>query len=120
MNKAMEKLLKGKREMREKLGNLPFGKKLAMVEKMRDRSLLLASNPLRRPIISVSGDGVGSSAIGANTERLKPPVFRRSPGQSNIRQNSVSVVASLSKRTEQWNLEHLGESGCQSEPPEQA
>lgn len=38
----MEQILDAKHETRRQLAALPFGKKLEMVEMMRDRSLLLA------------------------------------------------------------------------------
>jgi hypothetical protein len=43
----MKKILEGKERSRQKLADLPFAEKIALVEKMRDRSLLLAKNPLR-------------------------------------------------------------------------
>jgi hypothetical protein len=42
MNGLMEKILDANRETRRQLAALPFGRKLEMVEMMRDRSLLLA------------------------------------------------------------------------------
>jgi hypothetical protein len=51
MNKTLKTLLKGKQAARQKLIALPYGEKLALVEKLRDRSVLIASSPLRRPAI---------------------------------------------------------------------
>ena len=48
MSELMEKILAGKRASRKRLAALPFAEKLALVEKMRDRSRLLAANPFRR------------------------------------------------------------------------
>lgn len=48
MSELMDKILAGKRESRKRLAALPFGEKLALVEKMRDRSLLIASSPLAK------------------------------------------------------------------------
>jgi hypothetical protein len=48
MSEMMDRILAGKRESRRRLAALPFGEKLALVEKMRDRSRLIASSPLRR------------------------------------------------------------------------
>lgn len=48
MTKLWKKLLAAKLARRKELAALPFSEKLALVEKMRDRSLLLASNPLRQ------------------------------------------------------------------------
>jgi hypothetical protein len=42
MSELLEKILDAKRESRKRLAALPFGKKLEMVEMMRDRSLFLA------------------------------------------------------------------------------
>jgi hypothetical protein len=50
MNELMDKILAGKRASRKQLAALPFARKLELVEKMRDRSLLIASSPLRRQI----------------------------------------------------------------------
>jgi hypothetical protein len=47
MSALMEKILAGKRKTRKRLAALPFEQKLTLMEKMRDRSLLLAKNPLR-------------------------------------------------------------------------
>ncbi|HEY5041869.1 MAG TPA: hypothetical protein VIK53_07685 [Verrucomicrobiae bacterium] len=47
MSALMEKILAGKRKARKRLAALPFERKLTLMEKMRDRSLLLAKNPLR-------------------------------------------------------------------------
>ena len=48
MSELMERILAGKRESRKQLAALPFAQKLALVEKMRDRSLLIAASSLRR------------------------------------------------------------------------
>jgi hypothetical protein len=44
----MDKILVGKRASRRRLAALPFAQKLVLVEKMRDRSRLIAASPLRR------------------------------------------------------------------------
>ena len=44
----MQTILSGKRESRQKLAALPFAQKLALLEKLRDRSLLIASSSLRQ------------------------------------------------------------------------
>lgn len=43
MSKLMEKVLAGKLKTRKRLASLPFEQKLALLEKMRDRSRLIAS-----------------------------------------------------------------------------
>jgi hypothetical protein len=42
MSALTEQILEAKRQSRRQLAALPFGKKLELVEMMRDRSLLLA------------------------------------------------------------------------------
>jgi hypothetical protein len=42
-------MLESKRKLRSELAALPFSEKLKLLEKLRDRSLLLAKNPLRQP-----------------------------------------------------------------------
>jgi hypothetical protein len=48
MSELMDKIVAGKRASRKQLAALPFARKLALVEKMRDRSRLIAASPLRR------------------------------------------------------------------------
>jgi hypothetical protein len=48
MNEYMRKVLESKRETRRRLAALPFSQKLVLLEKLRDRSLLIAANSLRR------------------------------------------------------------------------
>jgi hypothetical protein len=44
----MQKILESKRAARKELGALPFARKLEILEKLRDRSRLIASSPLRK------------------------------------------------------------------------
>jgi hypothetical protein len=48
MSDWMRRVLESKRETRKRLAALPFSEKLILLEKLRDRSLLIASTPLRR------------------------------------------------------------------------
>ena len=48
MSKWMRKVLESKREARKRLTVLPFSEKLKLLEKLRDRSLAIAENSLRR------------------------------------------------------------------------
>ena len=48
MSELTDKILAAKRESRKQLAALPFAQKLVLVEKMRDRSLLIAASSLRR------------------------------------------------------------------------
>jgi hypothetical protein len=48
MSDWMRRVLEGKRETRKRLAELPFSAKLILLEKLRDRSLLIASTPLRQ------------------------------------------------------------------------
>jgi hypothetical protein len=48
MSEWMRRILESKRETRKRLAALPFSEKLLLLEKLRDRSLLIASNPLRQ------------------------------------------------------------------------
>jgi len=45
---VMQKFLGGKSESRKQLAALPFAQKLILLEKLRDRSLLIASSSLRQ------------------------------------------------------------------------
>lgn len=42
----MQKILESKRAARRELAALPFARKLELLEKLRDRSRLIASSPL--------------------------------------------------------------------------
>lgn len=48
MNDWMRTVLESKRLERRRLASLPFAEKLVLLEKLRDRSLLIASSPLRQ------------------------------------------------------------------------
>ena len=48
MSDFMRKVLESKRQARKRLAALPFARKLELLEKLRDRSLLIASSPLRQ------------------------------------------------------------------------
>ncbi len=48
MSPFMRRVLESKRETRKRLAQLPFAQKLILLEKLRDRSLLIATTPLRR------------------------------------------------------------------------
>ena len=48
MTNWMRKVLESKRAVRERLQALPLSEKLKLLEKLRDRSLAIARNPLRR------------------------------------------------------------------------
>ena len=44
----MDKILASKLQFRRELADLPFDKKLDLIEKMRARNAMLAENPLRQ------------------------------------------------------------------------
>jgi hypothetical protein len=48
MNDWMRKVLESKRATRQQLRALSFSEKLKLLEKLRDRSLAIARNPLRK------------------------------------------------------------------------
>ena len=48
MTDWMRQILESKRAMRQHLGGPSFSEKLKVLEKLRDRSLAIASNPLRQ------------------------------------------------------------------------
>lgn len=48
MNDWMRKVLASKRAERKRLAALPYSEKLKLLEQLRDRSLAIASSPLRR------------------------------------------------------------------------
>jgi len=52
MSDWMREVLESKQQMRNALTALPFSEKIKLLEKIRDRSLAIASNPLRQSIVS--------------------------------------------------------------------
>lgn len=48
MSERMRRILESKRAMRHKLAALPFSDKVKLLEQLRERSLLIASSPLKR------------------------------------------------------------------------
>jgi len=48
MNAWMQRMLESKRAARKEAAALPFARKLEILEKLRERSLLIASSPLRQ------------------------------------------------------------------------
>lgn len=46
MNEQWKVILESKRRERARLADLPFSEKVSLLEQMRDRALLIASNPL--------------------------------------------------------------------------
>ena len=49
MSEWMKQMLESKRAMRTRLAALPFSEKIKLLEKLRDRSLLIAASPLGLP-----------------------------------------------------------------------
>ena len=52
----MRRILESKRAMRRKLSALPFSDKVKLLEQLRERSLLIASSPLKRHGTTVGED----------------------------------------------------------------
>lgn len=48
MSEWMRKILESKRATRNRLAALPFSEKVKILEKLRDRSIAIASSPLRK------------------------------------------------------------------------
>lgn len=48
MTERMRQILESKRAMRQHLATRPFSEKIALLEKLRDRSLAIAASSVRR------------------------------------------------------------------------
>jgi hypothetical protein len=48
MSEWMRKILESKRATRNRLATLPFSEKVKILEKLRDRSIAIASSPLKK------------------------------------------------------------------------
>jgi hypothetical protein len=61
MSELMDKILAAKALERKRLAALPFSEKVAILEKLRDRSLLIAKSNLRqKDLISIAVDSDSS------------------------------------------------------------
>jgi hypothetical protein len=105
MSELMEILLAGKAAERRRLAALSYEEKLALVEKLRDRGLLI-KNPT---IVQVSGDAVGLSVIGARLVEPMLPAFHLLPDQLNALQNSKTLSVELRKQPERWIVARVEE-----------
>ena len=56
MSERMRKILESKRAMRHKLSAPPFSDKVKLLEQLRERSLLVASSPLKQRGTAVAKD----------------------------------------------------------------
>jgi hypothetical protein len=56
MSERMRKILESKRAMRRKLSALPFSDKVKLLEQLRERSLLVASSPLKQRTTAAAKD----------------------------------------------------------------
>jgi len=56
MSDRTRKILESKRAMRRKLSALPFSDKVKLLEQLRERSLLIASSPLKRRAAAAAKD----------------------------------------------------------------
>ena len=55
MSAQIRAILESKRAMRRQMQALPFSEKIALLEKLRDRCLVIANSPLRRRANSTAG-----------------------------------------------------------------
>jgi hypothetical protein len=116
MSELMEKLLADKLETRKCLVALPFGQKITLMEKIRDRSFLI-----RHPtVVTVSGDAVGLSAVGAHIVGLTSPAYCQPQDQFHTRQNSRTLLVELRKQPERWLVASVEESEPEFASPSQA
>ena len=113
MSELLDKILAAKAQQRKELAKLPFDKKLDLMEKIRDRSRMLAESPLlnqaktTNPMVTVSGIGVALPAADARKKALTPPVAHQLQDQLNTHQNLETVIAALSTRNGRWQLTPL-------------
>ena len=50
MSERMRQILESKRAMRRQLAALPFADKVKLLEQLRDRTLAIATSPLKRQV----------------------------------------------------------------------
>ncbi len=55
MTELLGRILQDKRQTRQRHAALPVAEKLRLLERLRDRSLLLATSPLRQPLLPTRG-----------------------------------------------------------------
>ena len=121
MSELMKRILADKLKTRKSLAALPIEQKLTLMERMRDRSLLLASNPLKTrrfvtmPVVVVSGDGQ-LLGFDAQTRMLMSPVFRQFPVQSDTLQNAETLFEGIETRPEDSRVNRWKQSEPEFEP----
>jgi hypothetical protein len=96
MSELMKMLLVGKAAERKRLAALSYEEKLTLLERMRDRGLLI-KNPM---VVQVSGNAVaaGLSVTGAQLVVLTPPVSHQLQDQLNTLRNSRISFVELRKQ----------------------
>lgn len=107
MSESMDRILEGKQRFRRQLAALPFEEKVALTEKMRDRSLSIASSPLRTqimPIVAavvvVATSCAGEVQFYGQTAGLTPPTCRSLQDQSDNHQTWVFATARYSEQSQ--------------------
>jgi hypothetical protein len=96
MSDFFQKILLDKLTARKHIAGLPVEQKLTLMEKMRDRSVLISQNPLRAgkppttPVVVVSGNAVVLFVRGAHLESSMLRASRQLQGQSSTVQISVT------------------------------
>jgi hypothetical protein len=111
MSEMMKKILADKARTRKRLAALPFDKKLAILERMRDRNIAISTSPLRslyqtKPFVVVAANGEMMTIAGSPSTVLKRPVVRQFQDQLNILQSSKTEVVGLEKLTEYLNVKN--------------
>lgn len=117
----MDKILADKAKTRKELADLPFDEKLTIMEKIRERSALLAENPLRKQsspttaVVIVAGGSVVLSGLDARKTVTTPPAFHQLQHQSNILQNSGTGVAIARSQAGRYKLAPMVQTEFESE-----
>jgi len=106
MSDLFNRILADKKQYRKHLGGRSFREKVAILEKLRDRSVMLSQHPLRNPPSGVLKVEVSGKEISVRAGPSKQTVYFQSPARSSISQNSATVSGILKGQSEHWQLTH--------------
>jgi hypothetical protein len=104
MSDLFNRILADKAQYRKRLATRSFSEKVAILEKLRDRSLILSQNPLRNPASRILKVVINSNEFFVNTGPSKPKVYFQFQSGSSTVQKSAIVPAKVIEQSEQWHL----------------
>lgn len=104
MSGLWQRILEDKQRHRRHLRELPFREKVAILEKLRDRSALISQNPLRERPFAIMQVGVNGRVVSAHAGVSKSKVYLQPPSQWSMSRSSATVSVRLGELPEPWQM----------------